>query len=295
VGQSLVRKHCTHWSAWHVGVAAGQSLFWRHTTHWPSGLHSFAVGEVQSVSARHCTHVENVVLQMGVSPWQPAFDVQPARHVKSCGSQMGCAVPQSALERQSTHWPSATRQRGALAGQSVFVAHWTHCCVAESQTGRGPPQPVGPVHPTHAPTPDEVSQTGAWGGQSWLPVHAAWHAWSPGQHDGVAAGQLVLEVHSAHWPMDVTQKGAVAGQSPFAVQSTQPRTKSHCCPLGQWSVPLTPHSALPGPAPPPTLLLDPPHATRIPTTTDEAANQKERWLMRQTVRLEKGPGSWPRM
>jgi len=279
-----------------MGVAVGQSLFCKQTTHWPSGLHSLAVAEVQSVFAMHCTHVENDVLQMGVSPWQPAFDVHPARQVKSCGSQMGCAVPQSALERQSTQWPSATRHRGALAGQSVFVAHSTHCCVAVSQMGRGvPAQVLGLVHPTHAPGVVDVSQTGAGGGQSALVAHPAWQAWSPGQHDGVAVGQLALDVHSAHWPIEVTQKGAVAGQSVLPRQSTHPSVRSHCCPLGQWSVPLTPHSALPEPGPPPTLLLDPPHATRIPTTTDEAATQKERWPMKPTVRLEKDRGIWPRM
>jgi hypothetical protein len=153
--------------------------------------------------------------------------VQPALHVKSCASQMGMAVPQSALLKQSTHWPSASRQRGWVEGQSLLAAHSTHCCVVGSQMGWPAPQSVWVRHPTQIPAAELMSQIGAFIGQFVLLAHAAWQVWSAGQHAGVAAGHCPLVRHSAHCPVPVTQKGAVAGQAEFVMQSTQPSVALH--------------------------------------------------------------------
>jgi hypothetical protein len=163
--------------AWQVGVGGAQSLFCRQTTHCPSGAHSLSGAcPAQSVFVKHCTHVEVVVSHSGAAPWHWAFDVQPARQVKSCGSQMGCAVPQSTLSRHCTHRPSATRHRGASGGQSVFTAHSTHDCVIVSQILAVPAQGVVGSHPTQTPGLDAVSQTAAFFGQSAFVAHPAWHA-----------------------------------------------------------------------------------------------------------------------
>jgi hypothetical protein len=86
-----------------------QSAFDRHATQLPSGAQSLFGSEVQSVFARHCTHVIDESWQSRVEPEHCALLMQPTRHVKSCASQMGCAAPQSVLLRHSTHWPSAKR------------------------------------------------------------------------------------------------------------------------------------------------------------------------------------------
>ena len=105
--------------------------------------------------------------QSAVPPEHCAFDVQPARHVKSPGRQMGCAVPQSALLRQLTHWPEPAKQRGCAAGQSALVSHSTHCDVVGSQIVPIPPiataavQSAFVLQPTHAPLLPVVSQIGA--------------------------------------------------------------------------------------------------------------------------------------
>jgi hypothetical protein len=44
---------------------------------------------------KHWTHEEFVTLHRGVWLEQSAFEVHPARQVKSLGWQMGAAVPQS--------------------------------------------------------------------------------------------------------------------------------------------------------------------------------------------------------
>jgi hypothetical protein len=135
---------------------------------------------------------------------------------------MGCAVPQSALLRQSTHWPCASRQRGWLAGQSTLVMHSMHCWVVKSQMGCPAPQSVRLRHPTQTPLPEVVSQMGAFIGQSALAAQDAWQLWSAGQHAGVAAGQSALTRHDPHWPVAATQKGAEAGHPALVMHSTHP-------------------------------------------------------------------------
>lgn len=150
-----------------MGVSCGQSAFVRQATHCPSGEHSLSVAcDAQSLSAKHCTHDDDVVSHKGASPWHCALEVHPGRHVKSCGLQMGCAVPQSVLSRHSTQRPSATWQRGAAAGQLVFVSHSTHDPVAASQIAAPPAHGVVASHSTQTPGLEVVSQTGAFFGQS---------------------------------------------------------------------------------------------------------------------------------
>jgi hypothetical protein len=83
-------------------------------------------------------------------------------------------------------------------------------------------------HPTHTAGFALVSQMLASIGQSPLLLQAGWHAWSSGQHDGVADGQSPLVAHAAHWPVPATQIGVGWAQLAFDVQSTQPRVGSHC-------------------------------------------------------------------
>src|SRR5581483_1891407 len=104
-------------------------------------------------------------------------------------------------------------------------------------------QSVADLQPMHAPLLVVVSQMGVLPLQSAFVAQAAWHVWVPGQHAGVAAGQSESERHWAQVPVAVTHLGAVAGHIELAVQSTQPRVALQVCPVRQWSVPLTPHSA----------------------------------------------------
>jgi hypothetical protein len=65
-------------------------VFARQTAQVPSGPHSFPVCDAQSALLRHCTQVEFIVWQSGVPVLVHCeFEVHPARHVKSCGSQIG--------------------------------------------------------------------------------------------------------------------------------------------------------------------------------------------------------------
>jgi hypothetical protein len=147
----------------------------RQATQFPFGSQSFAVGcEAQSAFVRQATHDEVLTMQNGVVPEHIALVVQPARHTKSCGSQMGLAVPQSVLERHSTHWPSGSWHRGCVEGQSRFVAHSTHCCVVGSQIFIPAGQSDAVRHPTQTPLPEDVSQMGASIGQGMVVVQAGW-------------------------------------------------------------------------------------------------------------------------
>jgi hypothetical protein len=259
----LPPKHWTHWAAWQSGVPAGQSLSCAQTTHVPSVAQIFPGCCAQSLLPRHCTQDDVVASQSGASVWQPELLVHPVRHVKSCGSQMGFAAPQSPLLRHSTHWPPGAKQRGALAGQSVFTAHATQVPDAVSQMGLCcPAQSVVVLHWTQTP-PFDASQMGARCGQSPFCAHAAWHWLSPGQQEGAAAPQSLLPTHATHWPVEERQSGVGWLQSPFTAQSTQPRVGLHCWPPRHWLVPLMPQSALPPPREPAPLL--PPHATMIVT------------------------------
>jgi hypothetical protein len=67
----------------------------------------------------------------------------------------------------------ATRQRGAAVGQSLFVAHCTHCWVDGSQIFAAAGQSAAVLQPMHAP---EAEQIGALRLMHWaLLVHAAKH------------------------------------------------------------------------------------------------------------------------
>jgi hypothetical protein len=222
-------KQATHWSAWQMGVGEGQSLFWTQTTHEPSGPQIGPGREAQSEFARHSTHDDVLVSQSGVSCPQFALLVHPARQVKSCGSQMGFAVPQSALLRHSTHWPAPGKQRGAVAGQSPSAPHATQLLVVASQMGWSVGQSELALHWTQTP-PDDASQVGVSLGQSPFWAHVGWHWWSPGQHDGIAAPQSAFVRHATHWPVGARHSGAGCPQSPFVRQSTHPSAALHVCP-----------------------------------------------------------------
>jgi hypothetical protein len=260
-----------------MGAVDGQSVLFRHTTHAPSGLQSFPGWLAQSALLRHATQLDVGALQRGVSPEHCASVVQPGRHVKSCGSHTGRAAPQSELSVHWTHWPSATRQRGLSAGQSAFVAHATHCDDVGSHTLFGAWQFMDDTQPTHAPGEAvEPVQIGVSPPHMPLAVQAAWHVWSPGQHDGIAAGQSVFDAQAPHCPLPAKQNGVGIEQSVLVVQSTQPSAGLHCLPMRHWLVPLTPQSALPGPGPEPeTDVLLPPHAMRAPTMSAVAVRRIE--------------------
>jgi hypothetical protein len=57
----------------------------------------------QSMFAVHWTHCAVIVSQRGVPPPHWESITQPAPQVKSIGSQIGSAVPQSELARHATH------------------------------------------------------------------------------------------------------------------------------------------------------------------------------------------------
>jgi hypothetical protein len=239
-------------------VGSVQSLFCRHATQRPPRLHSLPVCVAQSVFDRHSTQLDVVTLQSGVDVLaHPALEVHPGRQEKSCGSQMGAAVPQSALLTHATHCPVPRKQRGRPAGQSDAFAHSTHCRVVGSQIGAPAPQSEDVLQPTHSPVPLLVSHRGAPRGHAVGPVQAVWHWWSPGQHEGVAAGQSVSRWHWPHCP-SATQTGAEAGQLALLRQSTHPRVALHCWLVSHCTVPFTPHSALPAGRPDELL---PPQAT----------------------------------
>ena len=72
----------------------------KHCAQRPSLAQSLVVCMLaQSVFDKHCTHCELFTLQRGVSPEQPASLVQPCRHSKLSGEQIGAAVPQSAFDK----------------------------------------------------------------------------------------------------------------------------------------------------------------------------------------------------
>lgn len=79
-----------------------QSVLARHTTHTPFIVSQTGAAAPQSELWRQATHSLRAVSHSGVAPPQPELLVQPARHVKSCGEQIGRAEPQSEFERHST-------------------------------------------------------------------------------------------------------------------------------------------------------------------------------------------------
>ncbi len=134
----------------------------------------------QSVFDRHCTQVEVVVLQICVGGEHCALVMHPALHWNSCGSQMGCAVPQLAFDKHWTQRSSPRKQKGSPAGQAEFVpegvcvdaSHCTHCWVVGSQILRfGSVQSVFVLHCTHAPVDVQIDMSF---GQVAFDVHGAW-------------------------------------------------------------------------------------------------------------------------
>jgi hypothetical protein len=144
-----------------------------HWTHLPLSLHCGAVGELHWVVVRHSTHVEVAVLQTGAAAGHCPLFVQPGRQVKSPGSQIGAADPQSAFEVHETQRPRPTRHRGVLPEQSAFERHWTQRAVAPSHTCAFVGQSLVWLHPTQSPV--GALQIGASFGHACAPVHCAWH------------------------------------------------------------------------------------------------------------------------
>lgn len=179
-------------------------MFCAQSAQRPPRPHTFPGRAAQSALPRHWTQLDELVSHTGVDvPAHCALEEHPARQEKSCGSQIGIAVPQSAFPRHCTHCPVPAKQRGRFAGQSALTAHCTHSRVAGAHTLLPPLQSAAVVQPTHSPTPELAMQRGALPGQPPPPapppaVHAAWHRWSPGQHDGVAAEHCASARHSAH-------------------------------------------------------------------------------------------------
>ena len=151
------------------GVGAMQLLSLVHCTHRPFieqyGVELWA----QSMFDRHCTQVEVIVLQICVGGEHCALLMHPALHWNSCGSQMGCAVPQLAFDRHWTHRTSPRKQKGSPAGQAelvpcgvfVIASHCTHCWVVGSQILRtgSAAQSMFVLHWTHAPVDVQIDMS----------------------------------------------------------------------------------------------------------------------------------------
>lgn len=135
--QSASVAHSTQASLAQIGVLVGQLLSRRHATQAPSGSQKLLLGEVQSALAPHSTQPALAVLHTGVDPEHWASDVHPSTHTKRPGSQIGLAVPQSALLRHATQVLVAGAQNGSVIGQSVLAPHSTHASVAALHTGVG--------------------------------------------------------------------------------------------------------------------------------------------------------------
>lgn len=173
--------HCTHvfWPIRmsHSGfVGSLQSVLVTQTTHSPRPVsHSGAVVE-QSEFCRHATHSLFCVLHNGVGALQLALVVQPLRHVKSRGSQIGAAAPQSAFARHSTHVWSPRKQRGAAAPQSLFARQSTQWLVTVSHNGCAVPvQSELVLQPTHAPVAVSQIVRSCVLRQSVFEAQATWH------------------------------------------------------------------------------------------------------------------------
>jgi len=157
VGQSELWTHCTHAggppSILQTGfVGSLQSLFIVQTTQSPRSVLHTGLATGQSEFFKHATHWLSVVLQNGVGAAQLALLVQPSRHMKSCGLQIGRALPQSAFDRHSTHVWSPRKQRGAATPQSEFERQATQRSAVVSHRGRCvPAQSVLVLQPMQSP------------------------------------------------------------------------------------------------------------------------------------------------
>jgi hypothetical protein len=104
----------------------------------------------QWASERQAAHLP-LLSHLGVAPEHCPSLVQPALHLKSAGSQMGAAAPQSEFDVHWAHFPTRARQRGAETGQSVLAAHCTHSWVVLLQMVAFAEQSVFDLHPRHWP------------------------------------------------------------------------------------------------------------------------------------------------
>lgn len=150
-----------------------QSLFCRQLAHVSSGEQK-GVGALQSPFDKQATHSALPVSQIGLSPEQPAFDVQPLRQRRSWASQMGVEPLQSELLMHCTHCPVG-RQIGALAAQSELPRQATHSALCVLQSGVGAAQSPFFWHCSHAPVLE--LQWGVTCGHltGFVPVQDAWH------------------------------------------------------------------------------------------------------------------------
>lgn len=150
-----------------------QSLFCRQLAHVSSGEQK-GVGARQSPFDMQATQSPLPVSQIGLSPEQPAFDVQPLRHRRSWASQMGVEPPQSESLMHCTHCPVG-RQIGALAAQSELPRQATHSALCVLHSGVGVAQSVFFWHCSQAPV--VALHLGATCGHltGLVPVHDAWH------------------------------------------------------------------------------------------------------------------------
>jgi hypothetical protein len=150
-----------------------QSLFCRQLAHVSSGEQK-GVGGRQSPFAMQATHSPLPVSQIGLSPEQPAFDVQPLRQRRSWASQMGVEPLQSELLMHCTHCPVG-RQIGALAAQSELPRQATHRALCMLHSGVGAAQSPFFWHCSQAPVV-ELHKGAICGHRTGLlPVHDAWH------------------------------------------------------------------------------------------------------------------------
>jgi hypothetical protein len=149
-----------------------QSVFCRQLEHCSCAVQN-GVGAVQSTLDLQATHSALAVSQIGSSPEQPAFDVQPARQ-RWLPAQMGVAPPQSSLLMHWTHSPVA-RQMGALAAQSVFARQVTQLPVCASHKAVGAAQSSFVRHSAHAPVVASHFEASRGQAVGVVPVHEAWH------------------------------------------------------------------------------------------------------------------------
>ena len=148
-----------------------QSLFCRQLAHCSSGVQN-RVGAEQSRFDMQATHSALAVSQIGLSPEQFAFDVQPPRQRRSSGLQIGVAPLQSAFVMHCTHSPVA-RQIGALAAQSVLARQAAQVALSVLHNGVGLAQSPFCWHCPHAPVLE--LHLGAFRGHAGalVPVHDA--------------------------------------------------------------------------------------------------------------------------
>ena len=191
-GSRSFARHWTQAPPLQTGVADGQSESARHATHDAVGRRKACPpGSRSRRCATHSTQVDSLVLHTGVAPEhsdarRATGDAgEGARAADRPGSDPAVGV----VEARDAADRVAAKHRGAPAGQSESdgaghaLVRWS-----ASQILFAPVQGVAALHPTQ--TPASGSQVGAVRGHTVAAlavVQAAWHWWSPGQHDGAEA------------------------------------------------------------------------------------------------------------